>query len=215
MVGCGLQVLASLESLMRSLPKIQRCQSEPTLGRDYMQSAADGSDFAFAAPPVTSPRTPLNTQPWGPMFTVLHKTSAWPVCLACVTWQWPQTTARRGRQHDPAADSCKYIFRADLSALYSYLPRTFRRAWTDCLYCQTWHVVTDVIDRSSVYAHIISYIVRSDQCNSYHCCSRSDIVCRLSVCDFGRCWWEQQSLLKAILYVWFTFNRVRASGAVT
>jgi len=75
-VGCGLQVLASLESLMRSLPKIQRCQSEPTLGRDYMQSAADASDFAFTVPPVTSPRTPLNTQQWGPMFAVPHKTSA-------------------------------------------------------------------------------------------------------------------------------------------
>jgi len=68
-----LQVLASLESLMRSLPKIQRCQSEPTVERGYMQSAADSNDFAFTAPPVTSPRTPLNTQQWGPMFSVPYK----------------------------------------------------------------------------------------------------------------------------------------------
>jgi len=71
--GTDLQVLASLENLMRSLPKIQRCQSEPTLGRDYMHTT-DSSDIAFTAPSCTSPRTPLNTHQWGPIFYVSFKT---------------------------------------------------------------------------------------------------------------------------------------------
>ena len=117
---------------MRSLPKIQRCQSEPTLGRDYMQSAADSSDFAFTAPPVTSPRTPLNTQQWASMFPVPHKISTWLVSRA---WQ---TVAPGWRcRRDPTAGCCKYIFRTDPSAFYSYLP----------------DVSTDVDDRLFVPSH--------------------------------------------------------------
>ncbi|XP_022709749.1 serine/threonine-protein kinase B-raf-like isoform X4 [Varroa jacobsoni] len=45
------QILASLESLMRSLPKIHRSTSEPTLNRTHLQS----EDFLFAC---ASPKTP-------------------------------------------------------------------------------------------------------------------------------------------------------------
>jgi hypothetical protein len=54
------QVTANLELLMRSLPKIQRCQSEPTMNRAYLQ--VDGSDFIAIS--CASPRTPLSTH-WG------------------------------------------------------------------------------------------------------------------------------------------------------
>jgi pole hole protein len=58
------QVTATLERLMKSLPKIQRCQSEPILHRTCLQSGSDNSDYGFVTVPCTSPRTPLNSQ-WG------------------------------------------------------------------------------------------------------------------------------------------------------
>ncbi|XP_022203364.2 raf homolog serine/threonine-protein kinase Raf-like, partial [Nilaparvata lugens] len=50
------QILASLESLSRALPKIQRSTSEPTLNRTQLQS----EDFLLY--PCPSPKTPVNAQ---------------------------------------------------------------------------------------------------------------------------------------------------------
>lgn len=50
------QILASLESLSRALPKIQRSTSEPTLNRTQLQS----EDFLLY--PCPSPKTPINAQ---------------------------------------------------------------------------------------------------------------------------------------------------------
>lgn len=50
------QILASLENLVRSLPKVHRSVSEPTLNRTFLSN--DESDY------LTSPRTPMNTQLW-------------------------------------------------------------------------------------------------------------------------------------------------------
>ncbi|XP_054718655.1 serine/threonine-protein kinase B-raf-like isoform X2 [Uloborus diversus] len=49
------QILASLESLARSLPKIHRSASEPTLNRTHLQS----EDFLYIC---ASPKTPINSQ---------------------------------------------------------------------------------------------------------------------------------------------------------
>lgn len=49
------QILASLESLLHSLPKIHRSASEPTLNRTRLQS----DDFLYMC---ASPKTPLNSQ---------------------------------------------------------------------------------------------------------------------------------------------------------
>lgn len=49
------QILASLESLLRSLPKIHRSASEPTLNRTRLQS----DDFLYMC---ASPKTPINSQ---------------------------------------------------------------------------------------------------------------------------------------------------------
>ncbi|GFQ98698.1 hypothetical protein TNCT_298821 [Trichonephila clavata] len=49
------QILASLESLARSLPKIHRSASEPTLNRTHLQS----EDFMYIC---ASPKTPINSQ---------------------------------------------------------------------------------------------------------------------------------------------------------
>ncbi|KAL0274888.1 UNVERIFIED_CONTAM: hypothetical protein PYX00_002918 [Menopon gallinae] len=49
------QILASLESLLRSLPKIHRSASEPMLNRTRLQS----DDFLYTCP---SPKTPINSQ---------------------------------------------------------------------------------------------------------------------------------------------------------
>ncbi|XP_015915867.1 serine/threonine-protein kinase A-Raf isoform X2 [Parasteatoda tepidariorum] len=49
------QILASLESLARSLPKIHRSASEPTLNRTHLQS----EDFMYMC---ASPKTPINSQ---------------------------------------------------------------------------------------------------------------------------------------------------------
>lgn len=49
------QILASLESLVRSLPKIHRSASEPTLNRTHLQS----EDFMYMC---ASPKTPINSQ---------------------------------------------------------------------------------------------------------------------------------------------------------
>ncbi|GIX94482.1 hypothetical protein CEXT_477251 [Caerostris extrusa] len=48
-------ILASLESLARSLPKIHRSASEPTLNRTHLQS----EDFMYIC---ASPKTPINSQ---------------------------------------------------------------------------------------------------------------------------------------------------------
>ncbi|RWS25629.1 serine/threonine-protein kinase A-Raf-like protein [Leptotrombidium deliense] len=50
------QILASLESLSRSLPKIHRSTSEPTLNRTHLHSED------FWAPVCASPKTPINSQ---------------------------------------------------------------------------------------------------------------------------------------------------------
>ncbi|XP_015788884.1 raf homolog serine/threonine-protein kinase Raf [Tetranychus urticae] len=50
------QILASLESLSRSLPKIHRSTSEPTLNRTHIQSED------FWGPVCASPKTPINSQ---------------------------------------------------------------------------------------------------------------------------------------------------------
>lgn len=50
------QILSSLESLSRALPKIQRSTSEPTLNRTQLQS----EDFLLY--PCPSPKTPINSQ---------------------------------------------------------------------------------------------------------------------------------------------------------
>ncbi|XP_071453330.1 raf homolog serine/threonine-protein kinase Raf isoform X2 [Hetaerina americana] len=49
------QILASLEGLLRSLPKIHRSASEPTLNRTQLQS----DDFLYMC---ASPKTPINSQ---------------------------------------------------------------------------------------------------------------------------------------------------------
>lgn len=49
------QILVSLESLQRALPKIHRSTSEPTLNRTQLQS----DDFLYGC---ASPKTPVNTQ---------------------------------------------------------------------------------------------------------------------------------------------------------
>lgn len=49
------QILASLESLVRSLPKIHRSASEPILNRTHLQS----DDFMYMC---ASPKTPINSQ---------------------------------------------------------------------------------------------------------------------------------------------------------
>jgi len=49
------QILATLESLARSLPKIHRSASEPTLNRSHLHS----DDFLFTC---ASPKTPINNQ---------------------------------------------------------------------------------------------------------------------------------------------------------
>ena len=49
------QILASLESLSRSLPKIHRSASEPTLSSSHFQS--DDIYFSYALP-----KTPMNAQ---------------------------------------------------------------------------------------------------------------------------------------------------------
>ena len=99
---------------MRSLPKIQRCQSEPTLGRDYLQSGggADNADFTFTAPPVTSPRTPLNTQQWGSIFPMMFKAKWWRrttdrPSVFVRDWLWPS----HWRSNCERLNRCKYIFR--------------------------------------------------------------------------------------------------------
>ena len=51
------QILASLENLMRTLPKIHRSASEPTLNRTYLQS--EECDYFYAC---ASPKTPINSQ---------------------------------------------------------------------------------------------------------------------------------------------------------
>ncbi|XP_064631995.1 serine/threonine-protein kinase B-raf-like isoform X2 [Lineus longissimus] len=51
------QVLASLENLVRSLPKIHRSASEPTLNRTHPQS--DDMDLSYVC---ASPKTPINSQ---------------------------------------------------------------------------------------------------------------------------------------------------------
>ena len=53
------QILASLEALMRSLPKIHRSHSEPTLNRTYLQSDECGDYSMYVC---QSPKTPINTQ---------------------------------------------------------------------------------------------------------------------------------------------------------
>ncbi|RWS16960.1 serine/threonine-protein kinase A-Raf-like isoform X1 [Dinothrombium tinctorium] len=50
------QILASLESLSRSLPKVHRSTSEPTLNRTHLHSED------FWAPVCASPKTPINSQ---------------------------------------------------------------------------------------------------------------------------------------------------------
>lgn len=49
------QNLTSLESLLSSLPKIHRSESEPMLNRTHIQS----DDFLYVC---ASPKTPINTQ---------------------------------------------------------------------------------------------------------------------------------------------------------
>jgi pole hole protein len=58
------QILASLESCVRTLPKIHRSASEPTLNRTQLQS----DDFLYMC---ASPKTPINSQ-YGafPIFSV-------------------------------------------------------------------------------------------------------------------------------------------------
>ncbi|CAH1785024.1 unnamed protein product [Owenia fusiformis] len=51
------QILASLENLIRSVPKIKRCNSEPTFNRTHFQS--EDSDFLYTC---QSPKTPINSQ---------------------------------------------------------------------------------------------------------------------------------------------------------
>ncbi len=51
------QILASLENLIRSLPKIHRSASEPTLNRTNLGS--DDCDYLYAC---ASPKTPINSQ---------------------------------------------------------------------------------------------------------------------------------------------------------
>jgi len=50
------QILATLESLSRSLPKIHRSTSEPTLNRTHLHSED------FWGPVCASPKTPINSQ---------------------------------------------------------------------------------------------------------------------------------------------------------
>ncbi|CAL8114846.1 unnamed protein product [Orchesella dallaii] len=54
-VPIDLQILTSLESLLSSLPKIHRSESEPMLNRTHIQS----DDFLYVC---ASPKTPINTQ---------------------------------------------------------------------------------------------------------------------------------------------------------
>ena len=49
------QILVTIESLQRALPKIHRSTSEPTLNRTQLQS----DDFIFGC---ASPKTPVNSQ---------------------------------------------------------------------------------------------------------------------------------------------------------
>lgn len=52
-----MQILASLEGLLRSLPKIHRSASEPTLNRTNLQS--EDCDYLYTC---ASPKTPINCQ---------------------------------------------------------------------------------------------------------------------------------------------------------
>jgi len=65
----------------------------------------------------------------------------------------------------------------------------------------------------NVYARLTSYIVRSDQHNSYQCSNRSNTARHFSVCDLSSCWRVRWLLLKTVLYIWF--DRVKTSSAVT
>ena len=63
-----LQILASLENLIRSLPKVHRSISLPILNRSYLQS--DECDYIYAC---ASPKTPINSQ-YGVAFPFFQNT---------------------------------------------------------------------------------------------------------------------------------------------
>lgn len=73
------QILASLESLVRSLPKVHRSVSEPTLNRSFMTSEETDCH--------TSPRTPMNTQLWG-TFNFLTIGVNWWMCIGSLRRHW-------------------------------------------------------------------------------------------------------------------------------
>jgi len=66
-----LQNLASLENLVRSLPKVHRSASEPTLNRTYLQS--DECDYTYVC---VSPKTPISSNfgafPFFPMANSIY-----------------------------------------------------------------------------------------------------------------------------------------------
>ncbi|KAK2167868.1 hypothetical protein LSH36_23g09012 [Paralvinella palmiformis] len=62
------QILASLENLIRSLPKVHRSISLPILNRSYLQS--DECDYIYAC---ASPKTPINSQ-YGVAFPFFQNT---------------------------------------------------------------------------------------------------------------------------------------------
>ena len=62
------QILASLENLIRSLPKVHRSISLPILNRSYLQS--DECDYIYSC---ASPKTPINSQ-YGVAFPFFQNT---------------------------------------------------------------------------------------------------------------------------------------------
>ena len=71
----AVQIMSSLEQLVRNLPRVHRSKSDPTINRGGggggSAASGDESDYTFS---TSSPRTPGNNQNWAfPFFSTTSK----------------------------------------------------------------------------------------------------------------------------------------------